>query len=110
MYFIKKLTVLLFSIIAIFVIYQDLTQVATHSEKDKYKFEQKANPEPLAYHVIPIKVQAGDTVLSIVERLNPHLNDIHNINIFADFQLVNPESDPSSLTPGDIYYFPKYEK
>ncbi|NBJ68536.1 MULTISPECIES: hypothetical protein [Clostridia] len=105
--FIKKMISLIACFMAIYIIYQDITQENIHSQKEGEAVRDA--PSSTIYHVIPIKVQADDTVLSIVERINPQLHqDLDVSQILSDFQLSNPNSDPFSLSPGEIYYFPKY--
>ncbi len=94
-------------LMAVYIIYQDITQEDIYSRKEDEVVRDA--PSSTFYHVIPIKVQADDTVLSIVERINPQLHQELDVNrILSDFQLSNPNSDPFSLSPGEIYYFPKY--
>ncbi|API90552.1 hypothetical protein J32TS6_01810 [Virgibacillus pantothenticus] len=106
--FIKKMFSLIVGLMAVYIIYQDITQENIHSQKED-EVVRDASSSSTIYHVIPIKVQPDDTVLSIVERINPQLHQDLDVNrILSDFQLSNPNSDPFSLSPGEIYYFPKY--
>src|SRR5690625_3995088 len=57
--------------------------------------------------IAAIKVQHGDTLLSIVEEIND-LNQLHVDEIIKDFRNLNPDSDYRSLIPNQLYYFPLY--
>ncbi|GGH79796.1 regulatory protein YycH of two-component signal transduction system YycFG [Pullulanibacillus pueri] len=55
-----------------------------------------------------VTVQTGDTVLSIIERLNP--NQVENISkMINDFQLLNPKQNPNQIKIGESYRFPLYK-
>ena len=54
-----------------------------------------------------ITVEPGDTVLSIIERLNPHTSE--NITkMINDFKQLNPKQNPNDIKIGKSYLFPKY--
>ena len=55
-----------------------------------------------------IKIEPGDTVLSITEEVNNDLPSLDINKIIADFQKLNPGADPKSLIPYSFYYFPLY--
>ncbi|WP_121639735.1 hypothetical protein [Virgibacillus sp. Bac330] len=108
--FSKKLFSLFICIMAVYIIYQDITQESPHSRKE---LDEKHSDmiSTTMFHVVPVKVQANDTVLSIVEQINPYSqNELNVKRILNDFKLSNPNTDPFSLTPGKIYYFPKYSE
>ncbi|MEC5422240.1 hypothetical protein QGM71_01870 [Virgibacillus sp. C22-A2] len=63
----------------------------------------------IKFNVIHIKVQPGDTVLSIVEELNEDTLDSLDISqLISDFKMINPNSDPYNLQAHHYYYFPLY--
>ncbi|MEF2292043.1 MULTISPECIES: hypothetical protein [Virgibacillus] len=105
----KKLFSLFICIMAIYIIYQDITQESPHSRIELEKHSDMISPT--MFHVVPVKVEPNDTVLSIVEQINPNIqNELNVKRILNDFKLSNPNADPFSLTTGKIYYFPKYSK
>ncbi|TRM12720.1 hypothetical protein FH966_14015 [Lentibacillus cibarius] len=60
---------------------------------------------------ISMKVDKGDTILSVVEEINDHLGNKLDISeIMADFKTLNPKADPIKIQPGETYYFPVYKK
>src|SRR5699024_8864667 len=61
------------------------------------------------FSVIQVKALSGETVLSIVERINPaatHLIEIEQI--MDDFKALNPDADPHHLKQNTYYNFPRY--
>lgn len=56
-----------------------------------------------------IKVNYGDTVLSITEEINEmEMLDIEKI--VSDFENLNPGVDSQFLIPNEFYYFPLYNE
>lgn len=56
-----------------------------------------------------VTINPGDTVLSIVEKLNPN----HHISIsevLKDFKQLNPNTNPNHIQIGKAYRFPLYNK
>ncbi|SEA97089.1 hypothetical protein SAMN05421743_111135 [Thalassobacillus cyri] len=117
----KKLGLFILMILLLVSLYKDLTIGTTinRSESD-HKVNTIENPPPpqgdileppLRYNQkVPVKVKAGDTVLSIMEQLH-NGEYYHSMNtMIEDFQQLNPGIDPSSLTIEKVYYFPLYEK
>lgn len=59
--------------------------------------------------VMKVKVQEGETVLSIVEKINKKSLETLNIEkIMTDFKKLNPAVEPLSIQTGKFYYFPLY--
>jgi restriction endonuclease len=101
MSFVKKLSLFSLILLLLLSISHDLSKnmeqgaEATNSEINQ-------NTE-----IATIKVQHGDTLLSIVEEIND-LNQLHVEEIIKDFQNLNPDSDYRTLIPNTFYYFPLY--
>ncbi|MUV39624.1 hypothetical protein JNUCC1_03502 [Lentibacillus sp. JNUCC-1] len=58
---------------------------------------------------IEVQVEAGDTVLTVVEHVNHGLHQSFDVNrILSDFKRLNPQADPYKLQPGHYYLFPLY--
>ncbi|MFC4558830.1 hypothetical protein ACFO3D_11500 [Virgibacillus kekensis] len=110
----KKAILYLFTILLLVSLYKDLT-VGTSLDTpykvgDEEATEIEGNNEMRIYSM-QVKVQNGDTVLSIVERINVDLQESLNIEkILTDFTELNPTADPKNLTAGKFYSFPVYEK
>lgn len=105
MNFIKKFVFLICIILVFLSLYKDINK-EMFSEQDE-KGKNAITIDELK--VIRVKVIAGDTVLSISERLNGNkLKNVHIDEIMADFKRVNPAVDPYHLIIGTMYYFPLY--
>lgn len=105
MNFIKRASVYLLIIFLFISIYNDLngkTQITEESNSNHHNNNIK-------FTIMHIKVQPGDTVLTIVEEINSNKFSTLDINqILSDFQEINPTVDPYSIQPHSFYYFPKY--
>ncbi|MFD1038497.1 hypothetical protein ACFQ3N_08845 [Virgibacillus byunsanensis] len=103
----KRMAILLFIILFLASIYKDLTIGVLFSPEDEN--EPQTQYTTSNYTIIKIKVQPGDTVLSIMEELNK--DNFHTIDItktLTDFQEINPNIDPHILKNNEFYYFPQY--
>lgn len=70
--------------------------------------EQTKNAEIIALQAYTI--EAGDTVLSVLETLNNGQLPHDNIEkMLKDFSFYNSKSDPYELEQGVQYYFPVYK-
>lgn len=54
-----------------------------------------------------IKIAPGNTVLSIVEKLNPS-HHIPITTVISDFKKLNPNTNPNQIEIGKTYKFPIY--
>lgn len=100
---INKCCLFLFIIFLATSIYKDLhlNSPSTFYENDKI--------ETLSINVIKVKVKHGETVLSIVENINPMDKERINIQqVMNDFKEANPNADPFQLEADKYYYFPLY--
>src|SRR5699024_3694730 len=95
MQFIKRLSIYLLLILLFVSIYKDLT-IDTTKIKSKSKITQFTDASEISN--IRLRVDPGDTVLSIVEQVN---KDNH-------ISKINPDVDPYELKPNNFYYFPLY--
>lgn len=107
MQFIKKSSLFLFIILLIVSVYKDLftgSSLPSHSNDTKIQ-------DNIPHEVLKVKVKKGETVLSIVEKINQmEHNDLNIQSIMDDFQVANPNTDPYQLKPGMFYYFPLYKE
>lgn len=90
-------------ILLIFSIQKDLKQGA-HLD-DHLTIEPSTS---MSFHVRKLKTKPGETVLSIVETLNPHSNQLDIEQIITDFKIANPNVNPYELNAHTYYYFPVY--
>ncbi|MFC7393332.1 hypothetical protein ACFQRG_10175 [Scopulibacillus cellulosilyticus] len=54
-----------------------------------------------------ITVNPGDTVLSVVEKINPD-KSLSIEKVMSDFKKLNPGSKPNKIEIGQSYNFPQY--
>ncbi|WP_051353124.1 hypothetical protein [Thalassobacillus devorans] len=117
----KKTGLFILIILLLASLYKDLTIGTTinrSDSNDKLNTTEIPPPpkaeiieSPLRYNQkVPVKVKAGDTVLSIMEQL--HNGEYYHPmkDMLDDFQQLNPGIDPSKLKIDKVYYFPLYEK
>ncbi|UJL44858.1 hypothetical protein KFZ58_10485 [Virgibacillus sp. NKC19-16] len=105
--FIKKTFIFVLIILLGISIYNDLT-LGNSQENKINRIQQPATD--INFTVLQIKVEPGDTVLSIVERINNNRNleKMDLTQILTDFNTINPSIDPHNLDPHTYYYFPLY--
>ncbi|MEN1970516.1 hypothetical protein WMZ97_20870 [Lentibacillus sp. N15] len=104
----RKSVIYIVIILVIAGIYHDLTD-GTPVQSPKH--EQKMGPQNKVtkqFQVVQVKVQAGDTVLSITEQLNESLATLNMEQIFDDFFMIN-HTNPRHIKNGTYYYFPLYK-
>lgn len=103
----KKLLLFTFIILLFISIYQDFTV-------ENFKTTNHNPVQPLqkeGYSIAHVKVLPGDTVMSIVEKLNKEtINQLYMADILEHFLELNPTTDPYNLTPYTFYYFPVYQQ
>lgn len=100
---IKKFSLILLLLLLILSFLHDL------SKHHPVQQEQPSNKaEIFNTEIAHIKIEPGDTVLSITEEVNNNLPSLDINKIIADFQKLNPGTDPKSLIPYSFYYFPLY--
>ncbi|OZU89955.1 hypothetical protein CIL03_02095 [Virgibacillus indicus] len=106
MYFIKRISLYIFLILLFLSIYKDIMSGYNIPDNNSPKIQQTVK---IDFEIVHIKVKSGETVLSIVEKINNNDIEILNVNqIISDFRLANPETDPFQLQTGHYYYFPLY--
>ncbi|ANC77883.1 hypothetical protein ABE65_014210 [Fictibacillus phosphorivorans] len=68
------------------------------------KQDQKNKQKFKTYEVTP-----GDTLISVVEKLNSN-NNYSIVSMIKDFKSLNPEVNPENIQIGKSYKFPVYHK
>jgi len=110
MYFIKRIFFYLIIILLIVSLYKDLTIGTSHFNDNKFNHTQQIylKEQESKLSVIQVRVQPGDTVLSITEQINQQLPHLDIMQIMNDFKTINPNVEPYHLQSDTVYYFPLY--
>jgi hypothetical protein len=69
---------------------------------------KNSNAEKTDVEYVEVKVQAGQTVLSIVEELHEGNTSVSISKIVEDFEVLNKETDAQTIKTGKTYRFPIY--
>ncbi|WP_042145951.1 hypothetical protein [Paucisalibacillus sp. EB02] len=104
----KKTIVNIFIILFLISVYKDLTFGTDISTKNKIVDNPTENMDELPFDVIKVKINAGDTVLTVMEKLNPTWSNLNIEQILQDFSSLNPNINPNHLQQNHFYFFPKY--
>jgi hypothetical protein len=64
--------------------------------------------EEANYQIRKIKVEPGDTLLSIIESIHENHVPYKTNQLIRDFKQLNPQADPYLLQENTFYYFPYY--
>ncbi|HLR80656.1 MAG TPA: hypothetical protein VK119_08790 [Bacillota bacterium] len=103
--FIKKTCLYLCFILLVMSIYKDLSSEIPSEDPNKYGTLDEYSTD---FTIIKVKVQPGDTVLSIVEEVNGQIQESSIEKVMTDFKALNPTTNPYQLQTGNFYYFPLY--
>ncbi|CAM3107611.1 LysM peptidoglycan-binding domain-containing protein [Sporolactobacillus spathodeae] len=104
----KKHFFIAIAIVACWTTYSDLNSGSLPASATNQASIQVTGTEHAAIPHKRIKVNPGDTLLSISERLNKDEPSIEQL--LKDFALLNPSADPNHLEIGKDYAFPLYYK
>src|SRR5699024_3675071 len=104
----KKVSIYTFIILLVVSIYKDLSIHSPISNQPDDEDELKEMPHNNT-NVVKVKVQKGETVLSIVERINKAEKNLDIEQILDDFKASNPNADPYRLKSDTFYFFPIYD-
>lgn len=111
MTFFKRLFFYLIIFLFIASLYRDLTIGTPPFNDSKLEQIQQIYPEDQKedkLSAVQVRVQPGDTVLSIIEKINHQLPELDIEQMMIDFKTMNPNIDPYHLQTDSIYYFPVY--
>ncbi len=91
-------------------LYKDLTVGTPFFNDSKFDQIQQIYPKDRKSKltVVQVRVQRGDTILSVTEKVNHQLPELDIEQMITDFKTINPNIDPYQLQPETIYYFPVY--
>jgi hypothetical protein len=106
----KKLMGLLILCFVIYIVYHDVTKgtlpaATTPSHVQAVKAEDKG-----ALNYKMMKVKAGDTILSIMEKERGGPLPVSIEQLIKDFESLNPGVKAESLQIGKTYKFPVYNE
>jgi hypothetical protein len=107
----KNLLILLVSFLIIYSIYFDIS-VGTLPHPDTQKVEAVAKPK-LPKARIPyfeVKVEPGDTLMTIVEHQIKKPLPVSITRLIHDFEELNPDQSAEKIQIGKSYRFPDYAK
>lgn len=105
----KKIIFPILIILLMISIYKDLTLGTTISNLDHDTVEHAKQTEITQdFHAIKVKIEQGDTFISVMEQLNPNLEKINMEQLVDDFSYLNPTEDPDHLQLHHYYFFPQY--
>src|SRR5699024_2427952 len=104
--FLKRLCIYMLSLLLCISIYKDMTEGTLRLMNNEKQDENITNENA---SIIKVKLQPGETVLSITEEINNFSNNQIDIpQILADFKHYNPNSNPNHLQVNKYYYFLQY--
>lgn len=121
---VKKGLLIIFTILFFLSVIHDLKEGTFHKEVSsnvKVSNEMAANidrnqtkvpdkePEMERFIVKAYKVKPGDTVLTIVEKINVNGPPVSMNQMILDFQNLNPEVNVHKIKVDQIYQFPVYQ-
>lgn len=107
----KNLLFLLVSFLIIYSIYFDLS-VGTLPHADTAKVEAVAKPKAStpSIHYFEVKVEPGDTLITIVEHQIKKSLPVSITRLIHDFETLNPDQSAEKIQIGKSYRFPDYKK
>lgn len=115
MYTFKRMIAYLFILLFIISLYKDITGntvIDLQNEEKSVHPDLEIIQEHKNYKVVSVKVDYGETALSIIEKIN-NQNDMKKVNIediLSDIQYLNPNVNLYDLKPNNTYFFPLYYK
>ncbi|MCH1624947.1 hypothetical protein [Fredinandcohnia quinoae] len=104
----KKLVALLSPFFILYIIYFDLKVGTLPIAESAAKTQEDVITQTASTPSKLIKIQPGDTVLSIIETINPNYRISSIDTLINDFEALNPNVKADLLQIGKTYYFPLY--
>lgn len=105
MYLLRRISLITLIIVVMISIFQDLANESNPVETSVYKTEK----ELPHFDAVPVKVNPGDTVLSITEEIQTEpTQELSTEMILSAFQSLNPTIQPTQIHVHEVYYFPKF--
>jgi hypothetical protein len=109
----KKLFIPILLLISIYSVYYDLSMGTLPTKTMAAAQINDSNPDPTVTNSISselITVEAGYTVLSIVEELHNEPVNASIQQIIVDFETLNPGTKANNIQIGKAYLIPTYYK
>ncbi|SFD54663.1 hypothetical protein SAMN05216238_102158 [Lentibacillus persicus] len=109
---INKVILYIFLFLFLLSVHHDLTAGTYGNNKPEGPNKTQTQRMMKEEQIEILKVQAGhgDTVLSIVERINEgHSESLDISRIMKDFKLLNNDVKPTEIQAEEYYYFPLYK-
>ncbi len=120
----KKLLIFFCCVLFVVSIGKDLTtgtfpKSSAHQQKQQSQAQDAPEKEPTTeikkqetkrYRTVQHKVTAGETVLSIIEKLNTNGPPVTIKQMIKDFEDLNPEIEPHHIQTNKVYTFPIYRQ
>lgn len=105
----KKTSLYILVFLILLSIYKDLTIGSLVVNESHSEVNTPINSIETDIKTTKIKIQPGDTVLSVIERVNhDDLNHLDIQKVVDDFKQLNPLVNPYDLEVNQYYYFPVY--
>lgn len=109
LHFLKRMLLYLLLFLFLLSMYNDLHLGTPRPKETPTHHPHLATHSEDEFQIVQIKVQPGESALSIIEKINPNLSDQLNImDVIADFKRINPGTNPHELHPQHSYFFPLY--
>lgn len=106
----KKICFYICIILLIMSLYNDFTKASYSIHNNRIESVGSDITEIHAIRVVPLRVDRGETILSVSERINGKALESKDIEqIIADFKLVNQDVNIHELLDHIDYYFPIYD-
>ncbi|MFD1412785.1 hypothetical protein [Oceanobacillus jeddahense] len=106
MEFLRRISLITFIILVAVSIFQDLA----HSDDGTTSFSNNENLELPPFEAVPVKVNPGDTVLSITEEIQT--TPAYSVSvevILKAFESLNPTTSSNDIDVYEVYYFPQFQ-
>ena len=101
----KRIAALFFLLLACYSVYHDVTYGTLPAAGNEIP---TSIPEENSTDYFKKKIEAGDTVLSIVEDTFTGSMEVPISQVIQDFQELNSGMDPVMIQIGETYKFPAY--
>lgn len=100
----RKMILYLVVFLCVLSIYYDLSGRNPHHTVEPV--DRSEHTETIS--AVPMVVKPGQSVLSITEQINTHVDYLDISQMIHDFKRLNPGVDPLNIQTNQIYYFPLY--
>lgn len=104
----KRLFAFLAIVFIVYIIYYDIRIGTLPTAQDEKIEATEVIAQTSNDPYMEVKVKAGDTLLSIVERVNEEKQISSIKSVIKDFEELNPDSKAELLQIGKTYKFPLY--